>query len=130
MPPMSEAVRRRAALFPRRLLHHELRLVYTDALARYVTDGSEASRRQACDIARWAIAQRITVVRTAAIHHEALGRILSRHAGVGTFKERLRRATEFFGEVLSVYWPARRGFREPAPIVRELNDKMECQIRQ
>src|SRR6266550_1636268 len=100
---MSEVVARGRGLSPRRLLLQELRLVYTNALETHLVDGTEASRHEACDIARWAIAQGIGVVKIATIHHECLGRILVRLSGSLPFKEGLRRAAEFLAEAISQY---------------------------
>ena len=126
---MSEAVARGRGLSPRRLLLQELRLVYANALEEHLVDGTEASRRQACDIGRWAIAQGIGVLKTAIIHHECLGRILVRLSGSLPFKEGLRRAAEFLAEVLSQYELAHRRSREAVPALRALNEKMEREIQ-
>jgi signal transduction histidine kinase len=126
---MSEVVAKGRGLSPRRLLLQELRLVYANALEAHLVDATESSRRHACDIGQWAVAQGIGVVKTATIHHDCLCRILVRLSGALPFKEGLRRAAEFLAEVLSQYELDRRGTLEAAPALRALNEKMEREIQ-
>ena len=84
---------------------------YCEAFERHLSRPSEASLRTAYELGREAIAQEVSVLDVAELHHEALIAALETHplddAGVIT-----RSAAEFFREVLSAAEMVRRGYRE------------------
>src|SRR5947209_1208467 len=105
---MNEVLARGAGIPPRKPASRDLRLVYCDALEAYLAEGTRKRPRGACDLGRRAIAQRISIVKIATLHHGSLGRILARLSGAASCKEGLRRAAEFLAEALSPYAVAHR----------------------
>src|SRR5260370_30606297 len=126
---MNEMLGRGSVMPPRKLALRELRLVYADALETYLVDGREAAPRRACEIGRLAIAQGISVLKIATVHHESLGRILIRLSRTVPFKDGLRRAGEFLVDAVSPYELAHRGSREAVLALRQLNEKMEREMQ-
>jgi hypothetical protein len=95
---------------------HSLRLkqfatTYSEAFDRHRTQPSEATLRMAYELGREAIANELSVLDVAGIHHQTLGVALERtplHEG----RALTRSAGEFFQEVLSAAEMVRRGYRE------------------
>jgi signal transduction histidine kinase len=111
------------------LAPRELGAVYADALEADLGLASEAALPRAYEIGRSAIARDIGLLEMATIHHEALARALQRAAGPASFEEELRRAADFFTEILSPYDLAYRGFRDAVSALRQLNQTMEREIQ-
>jgi signal transduction histidine kinase len=113
----------------RPLAPRDHRALYATGLKAYLGDPSEGLLRRAYEIGRGAFAQGKGVLEIAAMHHEALARLLRRSAGATSLEAELRRAGEFLAETLSPYEMAHRGFREANSALRQLNETMERQIQ-
>ena len=85
---------------------------YRAAFLRYLPRRDEAALRTAYELGRTAVAERISVLELASLHHDVLLEVLH-----DTDKEDLPRlaasASEFFLEVLATYDMTQRGLHEP-----------------
>ena len=84
---------------------------YCEAFDRHLSRPSEATLRTAYELGREAIAQELSVLDVADLHHEALIAVLEAHP-VDDASVITRSAGEFFREVLSAAEMVRRGYRE------------------
>jgi signal transduction histidine kinase len=105
---------------------HNVAHRYREALEANLADGRDATRRSD-EIGRRAIAERLSLSDLAAMHHDALARILG-HISSSSAQE-IRRAGEFFCETLSPYEIAHRGFRQNIYALRQLNEALEREIQ-
>jgi len=103
--------------------------LYTDAIGILSADDGEGSLRHAYEIGRQAIAQGVSLLEMAAMHHEALAGLLKRIAPSPRVLQEVRRAGAFFAECLSPYEMAQRGFTDAVCALRHLNETMEGEIK-
>ena len=99
---------------------------YLAALEEYLAGAGEGALLRACDIGRSAISQGLSVLEMAAIHHQALTRVLGGKPAL--VEQDLRRAQEFFAESLSRYEMTDRGVQGPIAALRQLNETLEREI--
>ena len=102
--------------------------LYADALRANLTVAGEGALRRAYEIGRQGFAQGIGLLEIAALHHEALAKLLSRNSPPA-LPQAILRAGEFFAESLSPYEMAHRGFRDAICALRKLNETMEREIQ-
>ena len=101
---------------------------YRRALKNYLSRGGEDGLQSAYEIGRVALSEGLGVIDMAALHDSALKQIV-----LGTKRESLKqgldRAREFFGESLSPYEMAHRGYRDAVSALRQLNETLEQEIQ-
>src|SRR5579863_618724 len=101
---------------------------YRRALKNYLSRGGEDGLQSAYEIGRVALSEGLGVIDMAALHDSALKQI-----ELGTKRESLKqgldRAREFFGESLSPYEMAHRGYRDAVSALRQLNETLEQEIQ-
>jgi hypothetical protein len=82
---------------------------YRAAFASYLVDPGETSLRDAYELGRSAVRERLSVLDLAAVHHDALAEA---HEKTGDHARTATLAGEFFVESLSAYELVQRGLRE------------------
>jgi signal transduction histidine kinase len=107
----------------------DLERAYARALQRYLSSGGENALQSAYEIGRTALDDGWGVLEMAAMHHAALVQIVERISGSASLKQDLDRAQEFFGESLSPYEMAHRGFRSAISALHRLNETLEQEIQ-
>jgi signal transduction histidine kinase len=106
-----------------------LAIAYADGLRGFMAEQAEAGLARAYELGRQAFADGLGVLELAAVHSRALAAVL---AGSLTDEERARRldaADRFFGEALSPFEMAYRGFREANTVLQNLNAVLEGQAK-
>ncbi len=103
--------------------------LYALALKGYVAGAGEMALRRAYEIGRLALAEGRGVLDMAELHSSALVQVLSELLPQEESERRLHAAAVFFGESLSPYEMAHRGFREANAALRRLNDVLEQEIK-
>ena len=91
--------------------------------------GGEDALRSAYEIGRAALAEGRGVLDMAAMHHASIMRTLQSMSPSATLTQNLGRAQEFFGESLSPYEIAHRGFQDATSTLRRLNETLEQEIQ-
>jgi len=107
----------------------DLEQAYTRALEDYMSSGGEDALQSAYEIGRTALADGLGVLEMAAMHHAALTQVLQHISRPASLKQDLDRAQEFFGEGLSPYEMAHRGFRDAISALHRLNETLEQEIQ-
>lgn len=87
-------------------------VAYATALGAYLRDPSETSLRVAYDLAREAVARRLSVLDVAVAHQEALQSALTPAADSAEVQRIAQAAGDFFLEGLATFEMVQRGFRE------------------
>lgn len=107
----------------------ELYQEYQRALEQYVAEGDEAALGHAYELGRRALADGKSLMELAGTHNEVLREMLDRRAD-GEWRGRLLRASaDFLAESLSPYEMAHRGFQEAVTALRQMNERLEEQIK-
>lgn len=102
---------------------------YVSLLREYVCVGGESTLGQAYGLGRQAMAQRRSLVELAALHHQAMQKLLE-EVKDGNHKDKLVRASAcFLAECLSPYEMAHRGFQDGVKALRQLNETLEEEIK-
>ena len=91
------------------------RFEYAPALLEHVTHGDETTLRHGYELGRTAVADGISALDLAAIHHEALESAL-RATGFESASEVIAAAAAFFQEILSAFEMVHRGYREASAV--------------
>jgi signal transduction histidine kinase len=107
----------------------DLERAYTQALEDYLSKGGEDALRSAYEIGRATLADGLGVLEMAAMHHAALAQVLQRRDAPASLRQDLGRAQEFFGESLSPYEMAHRGFRDAISALHRVNETLEQEIQ-
>ena len=107
----------------------DLKRAYARALDDYLSSGGEDALQSAYEIGRTALGDGLGVLEMAAMHHAALARVLQRIGRSPSLKQDLDRAQEFFGESLSPYEMAHRGFRDAISALHRVNESLEQEIQ-
>jgi signal transduction histidine kinase len=97
---------------------------YQEALRDYLGGAAEAALQRGYELGRQATADGLGVLEVAAIHKEALERILSAHLRPAE-NERVTKAAEFFAESLSPFEINLRAFKESYSALRRMNQMLE-----
>jgi signal transduction histidine kinase len=107
----------------------DLDQAYTQALGDYLSNRGEDALHSAYEIGRAGLADGLGVLDISAMHHAALAQVLQGMRRPDSFKQDLERAQEFFGETLSPYEMAHRGFRDAISALHRLNETLEQEIQ-
>jgi signal transduction histidine kinase len=107
----------------------DLEQAYTRALGDYLSNGGEDALHNAYEIGRASLADGLGVLDMSAMHHAALAQVLQRMSRPDSLRQDLERAQEFFGETLSPYEMAHRGFRDAISALHQLNETLEQEIQ-
>ncbi len=102
---------------------------YSRALEDYLSRGGEDALQRAYEIGRIALSEGLGILDIAALHHAVLAQLLLRTNPPESLKQHLDRAQEFFGESLSPYEMAHRGFRDAISALHRLNETLEQEIQ-
>jgi hypothetical protein len=105
------------------------RTAYLAALRSHIDKPSEATLRTAYELGRDAVADELSVLDLAAVHHNALAVLLSSPAGAAGADEIIPAAADFFIESLSASEMVQRGFRE-AREAAQLERRQAALLRQ
>lgn len=103
--------------------------VYSRALEDYLSRGGEDALQSAYEIGRIALGEGLGVLDMAALHHAVLAQLLPRMGRPESLTQCVDRAQEFFGESLSPYEMAHRGFRDAISALHRLNETLEQEIQ-
>jgi signal transduction histidine kinase len=107
----------------------DLQRAYTRDLEDYLSKGGERALGSAYEIGRAALADGLGVLEMAAMQHAALAQVLQRVGSPASLGQYLDKAQEFFGESLSPYEMAHRGYRDAISALRQLNETLEQEIQ-
>jgi signal transduction histidine kinase len=107
----------------------DLRTAYARALEDYLSKGGEHALGSAYEIGRAALADGLGVLDMAAMHHAALAQMLQSIAPPASLRQDLDKAQEFFGESLSPYEMAHRGYCDAISALHRLNETLEQEIQ-
>ena len=102
---------------------------YRSSLREYAAGGGEPALGRAYDLGRQALAERKSLIEIASLHHQAVVALLCDQEGGKRREELLRLSAEFLAESLSPYEMAHRGFQEAATALRQLNERLEEEIK-
>jgi signal transduction histidine kinase len=102
---------------------------YTAALRAFLEDPDEAALANAYAIGRRAFGDGCGVLEMAAVHARALSAVLDEPLDAAERTRRLDAVERFFGEVLSPFEMAHRGFREANTVLENLNAVLEGQAK-
>lgn len=101
---------------------------YASTLQDYLDDRNEAHLQLAYELGRCALADGVSILDLATVHHDATAGALSRNAPADG-PEIVRAAAAFFVESLSPFEMTHRSFRESAIALRHLHEGLEQEIR-
>jgi Stage II sporulation protein E (SpoIIE)/Phosphoserine phosphatase RsbU, N-terminal domain len=88
---------------------------YSEAFAAYLSDRGERALGAAYDLGREAVAERLSVLDLAEVHHAAVRAAL---AGATLTEETLQASADFLRESLSTFESVHRGYREVQEVAR------------
>ena len=98
---------------------------YVAHMHEYIDGGGEKSLKRAYELGREAMAKGIGVLELAALHHEAMTRVMRGAFGTATAAQRIRAAQTYFVESLSPFEMTHRAYRESNEALRLLNERLE-----
>jgi two-component system, NarL family, sensor histidine kinase UhpB len=101
---------------------------YAKAFADYLLMGTEDALHSGYEIGRAALAEGRSILDIADMHHGNIARAVA-HMDPQSFARDLDRARQFFGESLSPYEMAYRGFYDATTALRRLNETLEREIQ-
>ena len=102
---------------------------YLAALAQYISHGDEAALGRGYEIGRKAMAEGKSLMDFSSVHHEALQEILADSRFDLATKHALEAGAHFLAETLSPYEMAHRGFQDAVSALRQMNERLEQQIK-
>ena len=110
--------------------HERFRRDYAPAFLQYLSQRGEAGRKAAYELGRRAIAEQLSVLDLARIHHTVLLEVLKTHRTSRELEHMAEAASEFLVEALAVFEMTQRGFldllstvRSDQGHVRQVHDK-------
>jgi ANTAR domain/Phosphoserine phosphatase RsbU, N-terminal domain len=92
--------------------YERFRRDYAPAFLQYLSERSEPGRRAAYELGRRAIAEQLSVLDLARIHHAMLLEVLRTHRTPRELEHIAQAASEFLVEALAVFEMTQRGFAE------------------
>lgn len=107
----------------------ELREEYRRALERYLTQADEAALRSAYELGRKSLADGRSLMELATIHHELLAELMENGPDAESRRRVLAASAAFLAESVSPYEMAHRGFQEAVTALRQMNERLEEQIK-
>lgn len=102
---------------------------YHSALQAYATEGGELALGRAYELGRRALAEQLSVVELASLHHHAVIDLMQVAENQQRQEELLRASAEFLAEFVSPYEMAHRGFQDAVKALRQLNETLEEEIK-
>lgn len=102
---------------------------YCSALRSYLSQQDERALGRGYELARKALDEGKSLLEIAVWHNEALSQALPADDSVETQRNTLKRASEFLTESLSPYEMAHRGFQDALRALRQMNERLEEQIK-
>ncbi len=103
---------------------------YKFLLREYAAGDGESALGRAYELGRTAIADQMSLVGIAPLHHQALTELVTHSESQQIREDLLRASGDFLAECLSPYEIARRGFQDVVKAFRLLNETLEEQIKQ
>ena len=85
---------------------------YAPAFLQYLSERGERGRRAAYELGRRAVAEQLSVLDLARIHHATLLDVLKTHQSPQELEQIAQAASEFLVEALAVFEMTQRGFTE------------------
>jgi signal transduction histidine kinase len=107
----------------------EFREEYRRALQGYISHGDEAGLGAAYELGRKALASGQSLMEIAATHCEVVSEHLGNDADAQSRKQLLQGGANFLTEMLSPYEMAHRGFQDAVTALRQINERLEEQIK-
>jgi Phosphoserine phosphatase RsbU, N-terminal domain len=92
--------------------HERFQRDYAPAFLQYLSDRGEAGRKAAYELGRRAMAERLSVLDLARIHHTILLDVLKTHRTSQELEHIAEAASEFLVEALATFEMTQRGFVE------------------
>jgi signal transduction histidine kinase len=105
--------------------YRELLEWYTRALYDYMAGSGEEALHRAYELSRKAIADDLGLLEMAAVHHEAILRVMPRPLTAEERSRTVRMLENFFVESLSPFEMTHRAFRESNTALRRMNQMLE-----
>jgi signal transduction histidine kinase len=102
---------------------------YRSALHGYAAEGGELALGRAYELGRRALAEQLSVVDLASLHHHAVIDLVRAAENETDKEELLRIGAEFLAECVSPYEMAHRGFQDAVKALRQLNETLEEEIK-
>ena len=102
---------------------------YLSALTQYISNGDEAALGRGYEIGRKAMAEGKSLMDFSSVHHQALQKILASSHNDQATKHALEAGAHFLAETLSPYEMAHRGFQDAVSALRQMNERLEQQIK-
>jgi signal transduction histidine kinase len=102
---------------------------YVSLLSEHVSGGGESTLGRAYELGRRAIAEQMSLVEIASLHHQALRGMIGDEKNAQRRQELLGASAEFLAECLSPYEMAHRGFQDAVKALRQLNETLEKEIK-
>jgi signal transduction histidine kinase len=102
---------------------------YRRALESYISHGDEAGLGSAYELGRKALAAGQSLMEIASTHSDLLANILRNEPDKQTCAQLLHASGSFLTEVLSPYEMAHRGFQDAVSALRQMNERLEEQIK-
>jgi Phosphoserine phosphatase RsbU, N-terminal domain len=92
--------------------HARFQRDYAPVFLRYLSERSEPGLRAAYELGRRALAEQVSVLELARIHHTVLLDVLRSHRTAEELEDIAEAASEFLVEALATFEMAQRGFME------------------
>jgi signal transduction histidine kinase len=102
---------------------------YASALKQYISNGDEAALGRGYEIGRKAMAGGKSLMDFSSVHHQALEQILADCRDEQATKHALEAGAHFLADTLSPYEMAHRGFQDAVSALRQMNERLEQQIK-
>lgn len=102
---------------------------YQFALREFISSGDESALGKAYDLGRRGLAERMSLVEIAAIHHKSLASVLNDAERERPMREVLQASEGFLAECLSSYEMAHLGFQDAVKALRQLNETLEERLK-
>jgi MarR-like DNA-binding transcriptional regulator SgrR of sgrS sRNA len=103
--------------------YERFRRDYAPPFLQYLSERSEPGRRAAYELGRRAIAEQLSVLDLARIHHGMLLEVLKTHRTARELEHVAQAASEFLVEALAVFEMTQRGFAELLSTARSDQDQ-------
>jgi len=107
----------------------EFRDEYRRALQSYISHADEAGLGGAYELGRNALAAGQSLMEIASTHTDLLGEVFPNEADRESRAQLLHASANFLTEVLSPYEMAQRGFQDAVTALRQINERLEEQIK-
>jgi signal transduction histidine kinase len=102
---------------------------YGHCLREYAAERGELTLGRAYELGRRALAEQLSVVELASLHHHAMIELVRSAENEQQKAELLRVSAEFHSECVSPYEMAHRGFQDAVEALRQLNETLEEEIK-